>query len=365
MHLIGALVCSSWTTRMNNASWLPLRARSNCSHTHFFIHVELSALCEELRLRSAPALSWSAAYSCERVRDDVLNVVDVWQLSLKDVRYLRASLDDNSRPACVDTVVRPVHFSHADGGRHVIAKTIGSPVELSLELDAGVRVQVMSAVGQSTVRIDTRPCWHREAAFCSFAMARADLIALSLAALALLSAILIASYLLRTPTAVPDLMVRSGAWVVLLASSFLAASTFYPCAVCHDLPTVLLHELGHSLLLGHADGPLESRICGCGTAARRCDDVSSESSIMRSNLRPDLWCIGCDDADGVRTLWSWGLHAPCNDPTQCSDTQLAGPIEFVLRACIAVVYATTLAVVVPAIGLWATARYYAHEELRV
>lgn len=141
----------------------------------------------------------------------------------------------------------------------------------------------------------------------------------------------------------------SGGWeyatTVLLTLVLLAyISDILPCFDCVDLKTVLAHEVGHALGMGHADADTaqEERQCGCNW-----DYMSTSGNLSHCQYAPSVMskqyvlskCLSQDDVDAVRSLYQGECHAATN----CSD--LVKTYRSVIRAVVIMICALLLSAI--------------------
>ena len=168
-------------------------------------------------------------------------------------------------------------------------------------------------VGADTTSISVSDdfCWYTDRVFCDSVR---DLYVPLLVGMAATwaAALYVLVHACRHPASSAfDATTRIVAWTVLLSNP-LALFAMFPCLVCYDFLTVLIHEVGHGLGLVHSDDESATRSCGCKNETRAC--AASEENVMHSAFRHRASaCLSRDDVDAVRTLWG----GDCDDPVWC------------------------------------------------
>lgn len=192
------------------------------------------------------------------------------------------------------------------------------PADIALGTSGGRRDSILgrTMVGPhaTTLEISDDFCWYTDRAFCDSVRDSYGWL-LVIMGVAWSTALVTILHVCRYPaTSAFDATARIVAWTVLISQP-LALVTMYPCLVCYDFLTVVMHEVGHGLGLQHSDDTGALSTCGCHNESRACDPP--DTSVMHSVFRHrSSACLSRDDVDGVRTLWG----GDCLEPVWCYTT---------------------------------------------
>lgn len=276
-------------------------------HTY---HVDRS-FCDAIRFREAPLFTWRRL-GCDAVHAAVRASIDAWQ--------------HNSPVSFVET-------SNASAATVLLSA--------SATLEDGIVGQASRHVSLAEIELDDGLCWYADREFCHTVYEDRDLLHIVLSVVWILSLVALAAILCH-PLVPYRGVTRLTVWSTALAIPLVYFGSMRACLECHDLASVLVHEWGHVLGLGHTDDV--PQVCGCdddGTfVAGECAPSTDTRNMMHGSVqRRPRACLARDDADGVRTLYS---GVACSDPVWCYDTRdatgyariaVAFAYAFCLSAC--------------------------------
>lgn len=183
-------------------------------------------------------------------------------------------------------------------------------------------------------------CWYGDRQFCKLVIANRNFIYVTFASVWIVVSVIMCQLILRPAKRSVDAILRIVMWSILIAIPLIFIGACLPCLRCYDFQTVLVHEIGHAIGIGHADAGTDI-LCGCGDPRLMTDNVTcrafSSASVMFSSFKhSSSSCLSTDDVDAVRSLWG----GDCSQPAWCYETvQLSG----MYRVSNALVYAFGIA----------------------
>lgn len=201
---------------------------------------------------------------------------------------------------------------------------------------AALEPNVIANWKHPVIQVSKDRCWYEQRAWCPFFAQNMLTVNIMLSMLcAFLSLPALRFYVQKTGT--------RAAYVSSFATSLCALIWFVeiaPCLFCFELQTVIMHEVGHALGVGHSTAAQQRR-CGCSSVAllgnRTCDFVKPVMSL-RFNARTKT-CLSDDDIDAVRSLW----RSDCNATNLCEPAPHGETV--VIRRFFVAVYAYLAATV--------------------
>lgn len=286
--------------------WTPFSTpRRNLTQTY---HIDAS-FCDGVRprFRESVLFTWSS-FGCDDVRTIVRASFDAWQ--------------HNSPLSFVESLDR------SDAG-----------ILLSrAALDDGIVGLARRSVLGEEIEVDGDACWYTDRDFCHAVSRDRDVLYGVLLTAWVLSLASVLALLCR-PLKPFQGVWRLLSWSVALAVPLLYFGAVRPCTSCYDFASVMMHEIGHVLGLGHSDDA--NQTCGCGGARRPCGARDTDPTIlMHSALqRRRRTCLSRDDADGARTLYG----GRCDDPVWCYESY---DVSGYHRVLVALVYSLAVSLVV-------------------
>lgn len=265
-------------------------------------HIDAS-FCDGVRpwFRESALFTWTT-FDCDDIRTIVRESFDAWQ--------------HNS----------PLSFAESlDNDTDILLST-------SNELDEGI-VGLARRNGDvlGRIELDDETCWYTDRAFCHAVARDETILYVVLSVVWGISLILLVIFLCR-PLRPFQSVWRLLTWSVVIAVPLAYFGAIYPCLTCYDFASVMMHEIGHVIGLGHSDDSIQT--CGCGEAKnlRSCGRREKDPTLIMHSVvqRRRRTCLSRDDADGVRTLYS----GRCGDPVWCYESYDASGYTRILVALV-------------------------------
>ena len=271
------------------------------SHHTYYID---DTFCDAIHFRENPLFTWRR-FGCDTVHAIVRESFDVWQHII------------------------PLAFTETSNAS---AATV--LLSTSSTLDAGTLGMARRYISLGEIELDENLCWYADRRFCHAVYEDRYLLHTVLSvtwALAFVSLMVI----LYRPLAPYRGVMRLTVWSTTIAIPWVYFGSMRPCLECVDFATVMVHEVGHVLGLGHSDDA-EGNMCSCGSRTVPCDPSTDVAIMMHSTVqrRPRV-CLAPDDANGIRTLYG----GTCSEAAWCYDARDASGYA---RIAVSFVYAFAL-----------------------
>lgn len=307
MTLVTTLTILGWT------SLLPLE--SFPSHNTTLTYAVSDTFCSDLTARfwEDRLLSFQTI-DCDYLTRSVRTAFDAWHHNVPEIVFIEAARDD------AQVLLSAKEGDHLDTNTIAIAQGVWRPLS--------------STQTSMRIKLDESRCWFTDSSFCHEIVIRETFVYVAAGTVWSIATVCIV-IILCIPYNRVDAIFRIVAWSSFFATPLLLWGAIIPCLRCYDFVTTVVHEIGHLLGLGHADGA--SQMCGCGAAATECaDSLRGESPVMWSSLlKRGRACPTQNDVDGVRTLYG----GSCDSQLWCYDsTSYAG----FARIAVALVYSFAL-----------------------
>lgn len=269
-----------------------------------------------------PLITYSVSRSfCEAVQSSLAGDRGVASFGCAQIRSLiRDVLDAWSYLAPLELVFHEV----VEGGLIAFGSEDLKPPVLAVTRSGINATSSTSSILYSSINIGNKACWYIDAPFCNHIRTAVGpsyrWVVRSFLAIA---AIIAAEELIRRYKTL-SIVARTVLLLGAMSAPAMELLVLYPCWNCYSLYSVLLHEVGHAIGLGHAD--TDPAFCNCGNGARAC--APALGAVMQSTeISRAQDVLLQDDANGIRTLYA---PAFCDKPMP-----LYGPEPYITVARIA------------------------------